>query len=98
VPLLTRILLINRTPIKKVPIVGGEAVDMFTLYQKVVEMGGFTKVCANFTCFFYVCVHISCQFTGCEPFNMYCLFIEPDYAHYSMEDVLQLTGNLLLVS
>ncbi|XP_065909762.1 AT-rich interactive domain-containing protein 2-like isoform X2 [Dysidea avara] len=34
----------NGTPIKKVPIVGGEAVDMFTLYNKVVEMGGFTKI------------------------------------------------------
>jgi len=44
VRLIIRFVHFYRTPIKKVPIVGGEAVDMFTLYQKVIEMGGFTKV------------------------------------------------------
>lgn len=34
----------GRTPIKKVPVVGGEAVDMYKLYNQVVDMGGFSKV------------------------------------------------------
>lgn len=34
----------HRTPIKKVPVVGGEPVDMYKLYTQVVQMGGFTKV------------------------------------------------------
>lgn len=43
-----------RTPIKRVPVVGGEAVDMYKLYSQVTEMGGFTKVI--YYVFSYYCV------------------------------------------
>ena len=36
----------GRTAIKKVPVVGGEPVDMYKLYNQVVDMGGFSKVSA----------------------------------------------------
>lgn len=39
-----RLLFFGRTPIKRVPVVGGEAVDMYKLYSQVTEMGGFSKV------------------------------------------------------
>lgn len=39
------LVLCSRTPYSHVPKIGGKEVDLFLLFKKVQELGGFTKVC-----------------------------------------------------